>query len=435
MADTTNSRRSGLTTGMAFYRAVWKWHFIASLFVLPFMLLMALSGTVNLFHDELNEAINGHRLNVPAGEAALPYAELAASASVAAPGRITKFFTPETDTRSIVFEIETAPGTFTDVWINPYTAEVLAAKPKTSQTLWVIEHLHTQLLAGQTGKYVVEALSCWAIVMFITGLYLWWPRNGRSWRQAFALPSGNGRGFWRALHLWAGFFTAIIIVPIIFSGLFWTTVWGGAYLNAQLSMKHFSPGRAYGGPPVFATSQDGPVLPMDTLIANARAGGLGDAMLEARPPVAPKFAMLVRTDEKYPMDEQMELHIDTRSGEIVKQSTYGIYPPMAYFRSWMARFHLGMLGNGVGTVFNLAGLVLLILLSVSGFVSWWMRRPAGSIGVPAAPADTRLGIGMVALIVALGAFFPLMGATLVAALLLDWLVLQRVGWLQPAGAR
>jgi uncharacterized iron-regulated membrane protein len=56
-----------------------------------------------------------------------------------------------------------------------------------------------------------------------------------------------------------------------------------------------------------------------------------------------------------------------------------------------------------------------------------MRRPAGSLGVPAAPA-AALSTGMIVLVIGLAIFFPLMGGTLVLALVLDWLIFRRLGW-------
>src|SRR5262245_20574654 len=39
------------------YRVVWRWHFIAGLLVLPFMLSLAITGALYLFKDELDHAI------------------------------------------------------------------------------------------------------------------------------------------------------------------------------------------------------------------------------------------------------------------------------------------------------------------------------------------------------------------------------------------
>lgn len=38
---------------MAFYRAAWRWHFYAGVFVTPFLLLLTLTGLVMLFAPQL----------------------------------------------------------------------------------------------------------------------------------------------------------------------------------------------------------------------------------------------------------------------------------------------------------------------------------------------------------------------------------------------
>ena len=69
--------------------------------------------------------------------------------------------------------------------------------------------------------------------------------------------------------------------------------------------------------------------------------------------------------------------------------------------------------------------MLALLLSITGFVAWWARKPAGSLGVPKAP-DAALSPAMVVLILALSLLFPLVGASLIVALLIDWAILSRL---------
>jgi outer membrane receptor protein involved in Fe transport len=51
---------------------------------------------------------------------------------------------------------------------------------------------------------------------------------------------------------------------------------------------------------------------------------------------------------------------------------------------------------------------------------WWRRRPAGRFGAPPAPAGFRLGPVIAGITVALAIIMPLMGASLIAVLALDW---------------
>ena len=88
MSEATEPRT--VARGGALYRLIWKWHFLAGLLVLPFMAFMAITGIVNLFHDELTEMLYADRLNVPAGEQTLAYEDIATLQKNGFTGRAVK---------------------------------------------------------------------------------------------------------------------------------------------------------------------------------------------------------------------------------------------------------------------------------------------------------------------------------------------------------
>ena len=95
--------------------------------------------------------------------------------------------------------------------------------------------------------------------------------------------------------------------------------------------------------------------------------------------------------------------------------------------------HQGALYGWRNLAQNTRAADLAVVLSVSGFVAWWMRRPVGSLGVPAAP-EASLGAGVIVLVIGLGILLPLVGASLIVALLLDRLIFRRLGWFQDRPA-
>ncbi|MFZ7197366.1 PepSY domain-containing protein, partial [Bordetella avium] len=74
------------------YRAVWRWHFYAGMLVLPFMILLAATGMLYLFHDEI-ESVWYRDLRQVAEHDAAPRAPetLAAAALAAQPGTLLKY--------------------------------------------------------------------------------------------------------------------------------------------------------------------------------------------------------------------------------------------------------------------------------------------------------------------------------------------------------
>ena len=69
-----------------------------------------------------------------------------------------------------------------------------------------------------------------------------------------------------------------------------------------------------------------------------------------------------------------------------------------------------------------------IFMCVTGPLMWWRRRPRGSdrLGAPRGRMPVAATPLLAVALVALGLFLPLFGVTLLAALLLDQLVLRRI---------
>ena len=92
--------------------------------------------------------------------------------------------------------------------------------------------LHGELLMGDRGSMVVELAASWTIMMILTGLYLWWPRQaqGPGGSRLSRLAAGS-RIFWRDLHSVTGVWISVLVLFLLLSGLPWAKSWGN-YLKA-----------------------------------------------------------------------------------------------------------------------------------------------------------------------------------------------------------
>ncbi|MEM8788991.1 MAG: PepSY domain-containing protein [Pseudomonadota bacterium] len=421
--------------GGAFYRLVWKWHFLASLYVLPFMLMLAVTGGIYLYKPQIEEALYAHKLNVEATGPALPFeTQVAAVEEAHGMSRLRGISTEQDPTRSTVIEFDDADKTRTIAWVDPYSGEVLGAIPRDDMAMRVVRKIHGELLLGETGTKFVELAAHWAIVMFITGAVLWWPRGERTLAKAVSLPTGSPkkRSWWRETHLFTGMLATILVVPIIISGLPWTDVWGGglSYVQEQTGTK--SKSYRFGGGAPKSSEAEGETIAYAEVFAIAEAEGL-KAPYEMRPPRKPEDAFWIRSDSVNRGD-QSELVIDRYNGEVLARIDFADNPGVAKAVSWGISFHQGELYGVINLIQNTVAAILAAALAVSGFVAWWMRRPKGTLGVPAAP-EARVGTGMIFLTLTLMILFPLMGASLLLALILDWLIFRHFGWFRarPAG--
>ena len=88
--------------------------------------------------------------------------------------------------------------------VNPYSGEILRDVPQAGTWNEFMTNVHGELLIGGNGgpgDFVIEIAASLGVIMVATGLYLWWPRNGRSLGTALS-PQLNlqGRALWKSLH-------------------------------------------------------------------------------------------------------------------------------------------------------------------------------------------------------------------------------------------
>ena len=178
------------------YFAAWRWHFYAGLYVVPFLLMLAITGFfMMLFTTYLPEY--GDRLSItPAGEA-LPIAAQEAAALASVPGAtgLVEYIAPYGPTNPALFEVADA-GAGMVVALNPYSGEVLRQTVTGNTWNLFFEDIHGTLLIGDLGDRLIEIAATLGLLMVITGVYLAWPRNGATFRQMFVPDlSGKGRGW------------------------------------------------------------------------------------------------------------------------------------------------------------------------------------------------------------------------------------------------
>src|SRR5262249_45378313 len=84
------------------YRAVWRWHFIAGLLVLPFLLLLAITGGLYLFKDDLDRLVYRAWDDVPACSiAGAPATLLVSRVQETTGGKVLQMTQPERSNESV----------------------------------------------------------------------------------------------------------------------------------------------------------------------------------------------------------------------------------------------------------------------------------------------------------------------------------------------
>jgi len=421
--------------GTRWYNAVWRWHFYAGLFCIPFVLWLATTGSIYLWRPQIEAWLDRPYTHLAIhGPAASPDAQVAAAVRAVPGSAFDKYILPQHPDDAVSILVS-KHGIDTRVRLNPETLKVLQVIQEEHRPMRRVFHLHGELLAGAWGSYLVETAACWAIVMILTGLYLWWPR-GRRGRAGVLYPrlKRGRRMLWRDLHATAGIWVSFFALFLILTGLPWAQGWG-TYLKEVRTLTHTGDGApdwTIGGKPVdpHAGHQGIAMAPppieagaIERVIAAARPAGIAPPVL-IDAPRRPGGAWHVESDaDDRPL--RADMMVDG-TGRVLS------FRPFAQ-RQWIDR----LVGYGVaiheGVFFGLANQILgtltalfLIVLSISGAVLWWRRRPVGLVGAPIPLSRPRFGAGLVAAIVALGVYLPMFGLTLIATLAAERLLFRRI---------
>ena len=118
------------------------------------------------------------------------------------------------------------------VYVNQYTGEVIG-KDERLPFFRTVFRLHRWLMDSNPGdgklfwgKIIVGASTLACVVILITGLVIWWPRNRKmlSNRLQIAVRKGGNR-FWYDLHVAGGFYALLLLLAMALTGLNWSFEW------------------------------------------------------------------------------------------------------------------------------------------------------------------------------------------------------------------
>ncbi len=429
------------------YRAVWRWHFYAGLLVLPFLVLLAVTGGIYLFRQQLDPLIHHDLMRVEAqATPPRPPTELVAAALAAQPGAVFRYIPPASPDAAAEVGVRTAEGERVVAYVNPYDAAVLGTLSDKGTAMGIVRRLHSLVIVGPVAEAFIEVAAGWSVLLVATGVYLWWPRaSGGAERGGVVSVRGTPRRrvFWRDMHAVTGIVVGGVLVFLAVTGMPWSGVWGsyanewangsnygypsGVRVNLPMSDDHLS----HAAPTSWSLQQA--QVPQSTAQGSAAQGARPvtlDAAVAAfdRLGLAPGYAVAlpkgpagVYTGSVYPNDlsQQRVVHLDQYSGEPLLDMGYADYGPMGRVLEWGINVHMGQEWGLANQLVLLAACAATVLLCVSAAVMWWKRRPSGSIGVPPLPSDRRVLRGVVAILAVGGVIFPLVGLSLIVMLAAD----------------
>lgn len=440
-----------LTTSHAWpdYRAVWRWHFYAGLFCIPFIILLAISGGIYLFTPQINDWLDQPYDRLPlTGHPTTAHAQVQAALRSIPGSTLFAYELPKEHHDAIRVMVNNQEERIR-VYVHPETLEILKTIPEEERFTRMVFHFHGELLMGNTGSVFVELAASWTIIMIVTGFYLWWPRDERG-PGGIVYPRLNRspRGFWRDLHAVTGFWISIFVLFLLVTGLPWAKVWGTYFKEVrQLTgtavaeqdwtvgatsrnprSKSSEEHRSHGMPMAnTADAADNPLdySPLDTLLPSVRALHLPDPVYITPPSTAEGHWAAKSETQNRP--QRVKVILDAASGTVLKRENFEDRHFLDQMIGIGVAAHEGQLFGWPNQVLGVVTVSGLLIMVTSGFFMWRRRRrPAGSLGTPPLPQPQAFSVGFKMLLVFLCVYLPLFLVSLLSILLIEKFILRRV---------
>jgi uncharacterized iron-regulated membrane protein len=442
-------------------------HFYIGLFVGPFILVAAITGTLFVLTPQIEDHLYAAQLYSDATGPRRPLADQIDAARSAVGDELTlaavrPALEPGGTTRVMFNDPTLDASRHRAIFVDPVTLDIKGDLPVygTSGTLpfrTTLDFLHRNLMLGDAGRNYSELAASWLWFAALGGIILWATGRRRAAQTASSSPSGRRR--LRRVHSVIGLWIAIGLFFLSATGLTWSR-WaggridvvrqelgwvtpsvstsltagprnapGGEHAEHMHGMAAASPGLS---PTASATLARPAPAQFDRVLLAAQAGGIDAKDIEIRPPRKVDQAWTVREVDRAWPTQVDTVAIDGRDMSIVSRADFASFPLVAKLIRWGIDAHMGILFGWVNQLLMAAFGIALSVMIVLGYAMWWRRRPAPGAPVLTVsqawrrlPAAQRWAALLLAL--ALGWTLPLMGVSLLAFMLVDMMRWQFAG--------
>lgn len=358
-----------------------------------FLALIGLTGSVLVFHHEIDHALN---VDLYVAKPNLstqrkPFDDIIAAAKQTAPkgwdsvwldapepngNYVFGFYYPEASKNPD--EAESL-----NVVIDPHTGDVVGRRvfyhawnPLKHCFTGFFFKLHYALFLGETGVTVVGVLAVLFFISVMTGLILWWPLTG-NWKRVLTIKrKASTERFNHDLHQSAGFYSLIVMLALLMSGLYFNLpdqfkwlVERFSTLTTAVESRLASPALTSHTPFEFGLQKAQTVYPGATPLYYSFGSGdktVLSACFKDIPSLHSKVLDMGCID------------IDPHSGNIlqIKDPAHGTAGDV--FMQWQWPLHSGAAFGWTGRILVFITGLICPLMFVTGVIRWLQKRKAKS---------------------------------------------------------
>lgn len=255
------------------------------------------------------------------------------------------------------------------LYLDPVTAAEQGRRGEYEGVANLLFKFHSSLFLQDFGKGVLAWAALLYCVLFMTGIYLWWPRHGR---PAFRFVTGKGlRGSLFNLHRTAGVFCGAVILLSVMTGAYlaWRPL--ASWITAAAGQT------ATKAPTIANEGAPSPrALALDAMADRAQARFPGSTIgyiqvpAEARRPIRVRLKL---ADDPHP-NGLSSVWLHPRTGEILAVHRWDELDPGARAQSYVYPLHTGEFGGMPMELAVLIGGAALGVLGTTGLVLYVTRK-------------------------------------------------------------
>jgi len=259
------------------------------------------------------------------------------------------------------------------LYVHPYTGEIISrinpAEPTFFKTML---KLHQSLLLDSVGKTILGISTFVVLVILITGIILWWPKNRKILKQRLQLKTnGSWKRLNHDLHVVLGFYCSFFLIIFLVTSLPWSFKWANEALYTFTNSKPVEKTK------ITLAKHDG-----DTALA-------WQAMLDIAQkelPAAPSWRLSYQgTEFKDPVSVSSpntkvmhrngfdQLAIDPFTGALLQVSMHEDSPAGWQIRRYMKPVHTGAIGGIPTKIIAFVVCLLSATFPITGIVLWINR--------------------------------------------------------------
>jgi len=347
------------------------------------VLFLAVTGCILAFQREIENATQAYRyVDHQPNVQPLPPSRLKQIADAQLPGKKSHSVVYQKDRASQVVYYNFEPEYYYLVYLNPYTGEVLQVKNMAEDFFRIVIMGHYYLWLPPTiGQPILASATLIFVVMLITGIILWWPKNKAARKQRFSI---KWNGAWRRrnydLHNVMGFYISGVILFIAITGLVMSFKWvaNSIYWTASGGKQMTEFYESFSQVPSKAVRNT--ISPMDQLWLNMQPDFRGfTGSMEVHIPENKKSSIEIafnpdtdtywKTNYRY-FDQHTlkELEVKHVYGKIANATVADKIMRMNY------DIHVGAIAGLPGKIIAFFASLFAGSLPVTGFLIWWGRR-------------------------------------------------------------